>query len=151
MHKTTTKDSKKHQHEKKVKKQNAIHVALYLENVTAIKSSEEVDELYMAVTTYPSSGRPSHKQIPEFPRYWLSSHLGHVKDVQLWKGSLKPSESVNIHLSLIERDVPPFNVDDLVGTVILKILNSKGKIHTKLQCIIRITEFNLFYTANLYS
>ncbi len=114
-------------HERKSK----LKISLQLFDLETIKASEKVDELYMAVTSYPSKGRPMHRQIPAFPRYWLSTHLKQIKNLQLWKGSLREGDSVTVHLSLIERDAPPFNNDDLVATVLVKIMNSKGKLYTK--------------------
>lgn len=105
---------------------NIVKFDLQLVAMKAIKTSERTDELFMAVTSYPSKGRSLHREVPAFPRYWLSSHLQGVQNVSLWKGQLKPDEKVTIHLSLVERDSPPFDTDDLVGTVLVKIKNSKG-------------------------
>lgn len=92
---------------------------LVMHSIEHIQSAEQVEELYMAVTTYQSDKKPRHYEVPEFPRYWVSSHLEPVKEVTLWQGNLQQEEKISLHLSLLERDAPPFNTDDFVGTVVV--------------------------------
>ncbi|HET9843194.1 MAG TPA: hypothetical protein VFP93_00885 [Gammaproteobacteria bacterium] len=93
------------------------------------KSSEKRgDELYFSVTEYPSHERPKNYLIPTFPSHWLSQHLANVRDVELWSRTLKNNESVQVVISLMERDAPPWNIDDLIGTIKFKAKNSNGQI-----------------------
>ncbi len=108
-----------------------LYLSLQLVALKANKTSENVDELYMAVTAYPSEGRPTHKIIPSIPKYWLSTHLNKIKDLSLWQGVLKEGKNVTIQLSLIEKDLPPFDADDLVGTVVAKVKNINGKLEVE--------------------
>ena len=104
-------------------------VKLSLSHIEKIKTTEESgDELYFSVTEYSSVERPRQITVPSFPTYWLSKHLSNVNDVVLWEKELADKESVMLVISLIERDAPPWNVDDLIGTVKLKISNDHGKL-----------------------
>jgi hypothetical protein len=105
-----------------------IKFSLQLVELEAIKTTEKVDELFMAVTSYPSKGRPLHREIPSFPRYWLSSHIKQIQNLSLWRGMLQDKEKITIQLSLIERDQPPFDTDDLIGTVTVKIVNNNNNL-----------------------
>jgi len=105
-----------------------IMVEVNLAKIERIQATEENgDELYFNVTEYSSLERPRHYQVPNFPTHWLSEHLKNVKDVNLWEKKLAQNEAVEVILSLVERDVPTWNVDDLIGYVKLKIRNNNGK------------------------
>lgn len=84
------------------------------------------DELYFSITEYSSKERPRSYLIPEFPMHWLSAHLQDIKNVNLWDKIIKDGEGVSVIFSLIEQDVAPWNIDDLVGTIKLKVRNEKG-------------------------
>lgn len=89
---------------------------------------ERGDELYFNITEYSSVDAARHYQVPDFPTHWLSPYLENVKDVSLWKKSLIDGESVELIVSLVERDVPPWNVDDLLGSVKLKLKWENNKL-----------------------
>lgn len=99
-----------------------------LKKIEMVKSSERRDELYLAVTEFPSTGLPSHTQIPKFPMFWPSTHLNKVSDFKVWAKALKPGDSSTLILALIERDAPPWNTDDLVGEVKLQLKNDNGRL-----------------------
>lgn len=104
-------------------------VGVNLVKLATVKPSERGgDELYMNVTVYPSQGHSQNFQVPDFPLHWLSKHVDKINNLNLWAGALKTGESVNIVLSLIEQDAPPFNPDDLVGTVNVFIKNDNGQL-----------------------
>ena len=104
-------------------------VAVNLLHLKALQTSERGgDELYMSVTVYPSQGQPSTKQIPQRPLHWLNSHLDKINNLNLWKGKLAVGQSVSLMFSLMEQDAPPWNTDDLIGTVRVHIKNDAGKI-----------------------
>ncbi len=106
---------------------------LYLNNLKADKTVEKQgDELYFAVTEFPSTGKKgSHVLIPAYPMYMQSKHLDKVKDLKLWQKTLQPGQSVELVVSLVEHDVPPWNTDDLIGAFKLQIANKDGKIITR--------------------
>lgn len=112
-------------------KRHSITPSVILESIKAEKTLEKRgDELYLAVTEYPSTGMPSHYQIPKFPLYWPSEHLSKVKSLKVWSRELKEGEAATLLLSLIDKDAPPWNTDDLVGEVELHIKNDKGRLIT---------------------
>ncbi len=102
--------------------QDKLNLVVKLESIEKIHSQEERgDELYFSVTEYSSTKSSDHYQVPDFPTHWLSAYLDQVKNVNLWEKELQPDEAIQLIISLVERDVPPWNVDDLIGTVKLKL------------------------------
>lgn len=100
-------------------------LALKLTAIERITATEEGgDELYFSITEYSSKMHPRHYVIPAFPTHWLSDHLKGVQDIVLWEKNLVDAEAVTVLVSLVESDTPPWNVDDLIGTVKLKALNT---------------------------
>ena len=99
-----------------------------LKKIEMVKSHEKRDELYLAVTEFPSTGLPSHTQVPKFPMFWPSTHLDKVTDFKVWAKALKPGDSATLILALIEKDAAPWNTDDLVGEVKLHVKNDNGKL-----------------------
>lgn len=106
----------------------AINVGLSIDQIELFELSEKRgDELYFTVTEYTKEAS-DHWTVPRLPLYWRSKHLEEVKDVSLWQKQLEEGKSVQLILSLVERDVPPWDVDDLIGTVKLTMHNEKGKL-----------------------
>lgn len=99
-----------------------------LTEIQKIKSQEKSgDELYISVTEFPKTGSPRHYQVPSFPTHWLSSYLTSVKDVTLWQKNGQSCEEVKVIFSLVEEDMPPWNLDDLLGSVELNVTCEQGK------------------------
>lgn len=104
-----------------------VYPSIQLARLDVVKTSEKSgDELYFSVTVYPNKGRPSHYEVPRHPLHWPSKHLDKLKQAEMWKGTLHNGESASIILSLIERDAPPWNTDDLIGSIRVDVKNSKG-------------------------
>jgi len=102
--------------------QDKLNLIVKLESIEKINPQEERgDELYFSVTEYSSTKSSDHYQVPDFPTHWLSDYLEQVKNVNLWEKELQNDEAIQLIISLVERDVPPWNVDDLIGTVKLKL------------------------------
>lgn len=109
-----------------------LQVAVKLMNIEARKMSEaDGDELYFSVTEYSSTAVPVISRIPHFPTYWLAKQLPAVKDVSLWEGTIKDSESVLLIFTLLEQDLPPWNSDDHIGSVQVKLTNQDGILKSK--------------------
>lgn len=105
--------------------------SLRLLKVEQVKLSElEGEELYLHVTEYYSGGESESKTIPEHPSFWPSDHLANVTEVPVWDHKLKEGESVSLIISLMEKDFHPWNLDDLIGTVKLRIRNANGELET---------------------
>lgn len=106
-----------------------ISLQITLSDIKQIKRSEAGgDEIYFSVTEYSSIERPRHYLVPSFPTHWLSQHIDEVKNVVLWEKPLQDKESVMVVISLLERDAPPWNVDDLIGTVKVKMQYEGGQV-----------------------
>lgn len=104
-------------------------VRIDLTEIKVVKTTESGgDELYFSVTEYSSLDRPHHYLVPNFPTHWLSDQLSQITDVELWSKKLKQNESVEVLISLLERDAPPWNVDDLIGTVKFRISYVDGEL-----------------------
>lgn len=126
---SATMDTENKQLDEKLNVISAKSIKFSLVNIAAKKVSERGgDELYLTVTTYPSAKRPTHERIPDFPKYWLSSYVDQIENLEVWRGSLQPEESVLVLFTLLEHDVPPWNTDDLIGVVRAKVYTEDGKI-----------------------
>lgn len=105
------------------------NLVVKLDSIVKIHSQEERgDELYFSITEYSNKQGNDHYQVPNFPTHWLSSHLSQVDDVNIWQKALIDGEAVQLIISLVERDVPPWNVDDLIGSVKLKLKYEQDKL-----------------------
>ena len=106
---------------------NVIHPSVHLLSMKAVSTAEKRgDELYLNVTVFHSEGESDLFRFPAKPLYWPSEHIEKVDNLQVWDGQLKNGESAEVLFSLVEHDMPPWNTDDLVGTVRLHIKNTQG-------------------------
>lgn len=105
-------------------------VILTLEDIEVVKSSGQFsgDEIYVNITEYSSVDKPSMHRVPEYPSHWLSKYIDKVKDIVLWQKPIQDGESVELIISVVESDAPPWDVDDLIGSVKLKVYIEKGKL-----------------------
>lgn len=104
-------------------------VKLVLSALLPFKVSERGgDELYMDFLVYPSKGKSTHFTVPRKPLHWPSFMIKNLKDVLLWEGEVPVGESVSLQASLLEKDAPPWNRDELIGSFILVLKNKSGKL-----------------------
>ena len=89
------------------------------------------DELYFTVTEFPENKAPRHYRIPSYPTHWMSDYLKNVKNITLWQKSFATCEKTDVLISLVEADLPPWNVDDLLGSVEFKVTCDKGALKTQ--------------------
>jgi len=109
----------------------SLHPQINLLSIRGIKTVEQQgDELYLTVTVYPSKGKSKHYHLPRKPQHWRSNNLKKVTKVPVWEGSLPESEAVTVIISLMEKDLPPWNTDDLIGSVRVHLRNNKGKLES---------------------
>lgn len=102
---------------------------VFLESIHCIKSTEKHgDELYLTVTSFPTKGKPKHRRLPEYPLFWPGRAIDKVQKLLLWNEKVNDGQGVRILVSLIEQDSPPWNLDDEIGSVSLKLYNNKGRI-----------------------
>lgn len=106
----------------------ASDITLKLKTLEVVQQQEEGgDELYISVTEFPSKGKPLHYQVPSFPTHWLSKYLTNVKDIILWKKSSEACEPADLLITLVEEDLVPWNMDDSLGSIELKVECQNGK------------------------
>lgn len=109
-----------------------LSLTLTLDKMQINKLTEKSsDELYFSVVEFPSQGKGSSKTIPEYPLYWSSEHVDKIANLTLWNNTLKPGQSAEVLVSLVEHDIPPWNTDDLLGAFKLQVMNKDGKLVTK--------------------
>ena len=96
-----------------------------------VTEGQQGDEIYLSITEFHSSRDARHITVPSQPVHWPSKALPQVKDLRLWGGSLKEGESLELIISVIEQDAAPWNIDDLIGTVKVKLRNENGKLEEK--------------------
>lgn len=106
-------------------------VRLNIAQIQALKEQEyNGDELYFNVAEYTKQGVQQFYRVPERPIYLRSGHLEKVKDFNLWHKTLQEGQSAQVIISLIEQDLAPWDLDDLIGEVKLKLKNQNGKLIT---------------------
>lgn len=109
-----------------------VKVTIKLDKIEAKKTNEKNgDELYFSTIEYSSRNTPTINRVPIFPTHWLSKDLDKLHNVVLWQGTLHTSESVLLVLSLIEQDLPPWDVDDHIGSVQVKMANKEGELQVQ--------------------
>ena len=104
-----------------LKKSGPATQQLVLDYIRLEKPATQDDKLYINIATYSSTSGDSDYQIPEAPLHWDANYLEQVKDIVLWEKGMDDPEQMDIVLSLIENDIPPWDPDDLLGTVKLTI------------------------------
>ena len=113
-------------------------VTLIMSDIEALQVNERSDdELYLAVSVHHSNGdfesytMPGKRQpnlghyAARFPAnpprqpmlYWHAKALKGVKNIALWQGEIDDKHGAEVVVSLIEHDMPPWNLDDLIGSV----------------------------------
>jgi hypothetical protein len=103
-------------------------VKIKLMSLETVHTQEESgDELYLSITEYSKNHLPRNYQIPAFPSHWLSQYATHVKDALVWTKDFKECEDVELLITLVEEDVLPWNADDSLGSVKLKLTCQAGK------------------------
>lgn len=89
------------------------------------------DELYLHIAVYNSDGTARAYTIPELPLFWPSRGLAQIKNLALWDGTLHNREGIELLFSLVERNSPPWHVDDLIGVLKLRMKNTDGHIEAE--------------------
>lgn len=115
-------------------------VALTAAKIRLVKQQEFIsDELYFDIAEYTKNGLQQFYRVPKKPLHLSASHLDKIKDFKLWRNTLKEGESMQVVISLIEEDNSPWDLDDLIGVIKLRLQNKEGKL---------ITNWNVLNTSN---
>jgi hypothetical protein len=106
-----------------------VNIALIMDKLTPYQLSEGGgDEVYLDFLIYPPKGRGQHFLMPHKPLHWPSFMLKKLNHVVLWQGKLLPGDKTKMLASLLEKDFPPWNRDDLIGSFSLILENKKGQL-----------------------
>lgn len=107
-------------------------VQIKLKSMQVQKSQEKSgDELYISITEFPKGKRPQNFQVPQFPSHWLSNHLEKFQEVTLWQHKMKECEPMDLLISLVEKDMQPWDIDDSLGSIKLRLHCDQGKLRTE--------------------
>ena len=102
-------------------------ITVKLLHIEKIKASEsQGDELYFDVLAYGSNQHPTHHRIPPFPHHWPSFVLDKIKNITLWQSNLPPHSNIKLIVSLVEKDAPPWNANDVLGSFELVLKRTAG-------------------------
>lgn len=103
-------------------------VTLKLVSIESFQTMEaRGDEIYFDILEFGNDRRPRHYHIPKRPHHWPSSILTKVKNIQLWQGQLNAKEQVKLIVSLLDKDAPPWNSNDLIGAFEISISQKDSK------------------------
>jgi hypothetical protein len=89
-------------------------------------SEENGDEVYISVTKYSNLNPSEEFRIPSSPDNWFFKRLAEIRNVTLWQGNLAKGEEIKLMISIAEQDFPPWDVDDLIGTLQVTLKEVKG-------------------------
>jgi len=129
-----------------------IKVSLYLQNIKAIKLNEQSkDEIYFSIAefssdknnriyTMPGFATQKHRYLSgiyptgtsgQFVLHWSSNYLRKLQHEKLWSRNLEDKQTVEIFLTVVEHDAQPWDLDDVIGAIKIRINNQNGKIISK--------------------
>jgi len=104
---------------------------LALDHIKVIQVQEnDGDELYFDISVLRGEKAKHYFRIPANPTHWPSQLMDKISNVTLWSEPLKNGETVILIMSLMESDAKPFNPDDLIGLVRVKLKNVNGVLQT---------------------
>lgn len=107
------------------------HPVLYMDTIAQVKSAESYgDELYFVVTEFNSDNKNKQYTIPNYPIHWPSDALPQIKNLKMWDGVITDGETIELVVELVEHDAPPFDVDDSIGALKVKLVNKNGALET---------------------
>lgn len=104
-----------------------LYAVVHLQNLTQIKPREKSgEELYINVEDVSSKKVKKTNVAPSLPLYWRLAKQNGIKNITLWQGKLTEGESVAITFTVLERDLPPYEPEDQVGSMLLTLKNIDG-------------------------
>lgn len=110
-------------------------VSLFIDKLDIVEHSETYgDEVFVHILE--SHGEVvSDTYFPDYPFYFRDGHLENFERTQVWSKELKDNDEVTLFISLIEKDAPPWNIDDLVGELTLTLSKKDGQIYSKWEIV----------------
>jgi hypothetical protein len=111
---------------------NQVQANITLDSIEAKKLSKKSgDKIYISITEYSNLDHGKTTRLPEKTTFWTSKQLAEIKNQILWSGKIKDNEEIKLIFSVVEQDVSSWDVDDLIGSAQLRLLNKNGKIENK--------------------
>lgn len=97
---------------------------------TDMFSERSGDEVYFSVTEYKKDDTPKIYRVPMLPLHWVNKDLPTLSDVTLWAGTVTEQQPVMLVISLLEQDLHPWDPDDHLGSIQLRISFKGNKLET---------------------
>lgn len=105
---------------------------LYLKAIKAnVQTEANGDEVYLAITEFRHDDKNHHYTIPQFPLHWPADALSQIADLEIWKTALASGGSTEVTIGFVEHDAPPWNTDDMIGGIKIKMINQNGQLKTQ--------------------
>jgi len=102
-------------------------LSLHLATLQAEAITEERgDEVYLSISKYSNKNPPEEFRVPSKPLNWFFKKMDSIKNINLWEGKISEDETLKLVISVVEQDIPPWDVDDLIGTVQVNIQYAKS-------------------------
>lgn len=102
-------------------------VILQLDAITIDRLVE--DKIYIEITEYSNLHKAKEYRIPTYPKHWLIKDLPKLKNIELWQGAVNKLENIELVVSVVDNDFPPFDSDRPLGSVKLKLENKHNLIN----------------------
>lgn len=104
--------------------------AIQLDSIVPVKGTETAkNEIYVSVSEFNSNNKNRYYTIPQSPVYWPKKSMDQISNFQLWQGKLPTAGAAEVVISLIERDTPPWKLDDLISVIKVKMINNGGQLY----------------------
>ena len=116
---------------------------LILDHIETITPQEHRgDELYLSISASKKDSPTEYIRIPNHPIHWTSNKVSNLSKVPMWSQEIAPGTSVVVVTSLVDEDMPYWNIDDIIGSVRLRIKNENGVLMTSWDMPNQVKEVN---------
>jgi hypothetical protein len=107
-------------------------VEIWLDEIQIISEHDKMgDQLYFYVLENRKDQDLEDRTMPAFPFSYTKKNIKEFESVLLWRDEVAKNNQVDMTVSLLEREAPPWFQDDVMGIVSLNIKNDADKIKVK--------------------
>lgn len=107
-------------------------VEIWLDEIQIISEHDKMgDQLYFYVLENRKDQDLEDKITPKFPFSYTKKNIKDFQSTLLWKDEIANNDQVDLTVSLLEREAPPWFQDDVMGIVSLLLKNDADKISIK--------------------
>ena len=108
---------------------NFAYPSLYIKSIQTKKIQEKQhDELFLQLIEKPNKKVTNLYRIPPFPLYWHNLELPSISNYPIWTGLIQNNQIVLLKIDLMEQDFPPWDNNDILGSLVLTLHNINGVI-----------------------